>query len=57
MPRKYRVLGYLVEKPRHYRVFGYPTDDEEGPRALAVILFFLFVCAAVLAMAWFAPRA
>jgi hypothetical protein len=56
MPRKRRMLGFWVEEPRKYRVLGYPADGEEGPTGLALLLFFVFVCAAVVAMIWFAPH-
>jgi hypothetical protein len=54
MPRNNRILGYMTEEPRKHRVLGYPADGEEGPTRLTVILFFLFVCAAMVAILWFA---
>jgi hypothetical protein len=39
---------------KNYRLLGYPAEGERGPTRMALILFFLFVCAAVVAMAWFA---
>jgi hypothetical protein len=57
MARKYRVLGYPAEEPRKHRVFGYSADGEEGPRSLALILFFVLVCAAMVILLWFARGA
>jgi hypothetical protein len=39
---------------KNYRRLGYAAEGEEEPTRRALILFFLFVCAAVAAMAWFA---
>jgi hypothetical protein len=51
-------LGGRGRMPRrNYRRLGYAAEGEEEPTRLALILFFWFVCAAVVAMAWFARGA